>query len=232
MEISEEYKKMADRKMLDAITGHKYCLLNVGRQIGSTTFLFCYCGMYFHRMDANVVMHFNSKLQCEDWWGKSGRLVSSLGGGCAMDSKTYTIRKWGSDAVFRLTFGKTNFANTSSGEGYAADVSLYVVNDADFTQWEPTWEVIHAANPQAQIVLASSPSVFDGRWTTFKKIIVSGDRRWKVVEIPAPVSEDDFPLQADEFDAQCRNYGQFFKPMKILHDAIGDDMFNQKQQEK
>lgn len=225
MEISEGYKKMAERAMLDAIADYKYCLLNVGRQIGSTTFLFCYCGMYFYRRDANVVMHFNSKSQCEEWWKKSRKLVTSLGGGCTMDSKTHTIRKWGSDAVFKLTFGKTNFANTSSGERYAADVSLYVVNDADFTQWEPTWEAIHTANPLAQIVLLSCPSVFDGRWTTFKRIIVSGDRRWKVVEIPTPVSDADFPLPADEFDAQCRNYGQFFKPMKLLYKNIGEAMF-------
>ena len=213
------------KKIKKAICDSEYrrCLLNVTRQIGTTTAL---CEYAFESMlnGNNVIYHTDSCRSREDVFKKLKEMAdgSEYGEPFFVDGEEHTISVSGKHASNIKVVNGTNYKITKD-----IKVDILIVDNADFFQgWEQLFKKLINENPQMRVVIASCPSSFDGRWSMFKKIFVKYSDAWKVCCFNHEYDDNlRNLLSPSAFDMECNNYRSFFDPIRLVYLNIGDLLF-------
>ena len=234
MEILKQYRDNAAKAMKANADKSQRCLFNVGRQIGTTTFLINYAVDYFAKNNKTVVFHFCNEKYAVIYWDKIKDAFERRMPKQVVPRKTnFLFNTKDGLKTFVVSYGETNYDNKSRGMQYATNIGLYVVDNADFVNWDKTYEMVCALNPDVKCVVTSCPNIFNGKWTLFKKIFITKDPNWKTFAYGTPLLPKDVQLMknsisAISYDVEYNNYMGFFEPMIKLYKAIGNEMFNNK----
>jgi hypothetical protein len=226
MEMEKTYMDQAKEFMWKAATKNNNCLFNVGRQIGTTTFLIKYAAKWFAENKKSVLMHFDNKKNAAYCWDKILVELRKNKTDIHPSKRNFTIKTDDPDKTFLVAYGKSNAGTILRGHQYATSVGLYTVDNADFFDWEPAYTMITSMNKSVKCIVTSCPTKFTGEWTYFKKIIVSDDKRWKIMTYSTPIVSADTNGFSEAFvNLEFHNYSLFFDEMKILYKNLGKMMF-------
>lgn len=228
MKIEKDYLNHVAESMLCSATRNNRCLFNVGRQIGTTTFLINYAAKWFSKNKKSVVMHFDKQSNAINCWKKIADALyeSNIGNEIRPNKREHVFKTNDPTAIFVVAYGEVNGQTCLRGAPYANNVGLYVVDNADFFDWFPTYNQIRVLNQNTENIVTSCPKPFDGKWTEFKKIIVSNDESWAIKTYSAPVvPADKQGLSEAMFNCEFKNYTNFFDEMKLLYKNLGNFLF-------
>lgn len=196
------------------------CVLNVSRQIGTTTELCSYAA----KMAANgriAIYHTDRSRSRDDVFEKIKKQVCKLvtDKTVQIDSKEHIIKVMDANThgTIEVTYGECVPS--------VKHADIYIVDNADFFDgWEPWVGKIMDYN--TKVIIASCPSKFTGRWSLFKKLCVKDQPMWKVFNLKHEYDEKIRQSMSSEYyDMEYNNYKSFFGTAKKIYENIGDLLF-------
>lgn len=198
------------------------CVINVSRQIGTTTALCSYAA----KMVANgriVIYHTDRSRSRDDVFEKIKKQVSELvtDKTVQIDSKEHMIKVMDANThgAIEVTYGDRLCMPS------AKHADIYIVDNADFFDgWEPWVGKIMDYN--TKVIIASCPSEFTGHWSLFKKLYVKDLYTWKAFTLNTVYdSKLKDTLSSEKYDIECNNYRSFFDTASKIYKNIGDLLF-------
>ena len=211
---------MKNIKNLIEQTPNDNCVLNVTRQIGTTTAL-CQYAIDMVMKGKSVVYHTNNNTAQKDVYQKLVNIAQEKSYEFDFPdegSRTLCIVNNNSDAEIKIVYGDCK----SSLVGLKF---IYIVDNADFFD---DWQMYLGMTTIecTKVIIASCPSRFTGHWSLFKKLCVKDQPMWKVFNLKHEY-DDKFrqSMSSESYDMECNNYESFFDTAKKIYENIGDLLF-------
>lgn len=227
-----DYKKYREKIRNAVNRTSRNCLLNVTRQIGTTTTLLEYAVDYYVGNKKSIVCCFNKRSRFEHMLEivKGVVLQKGLGSSFIIDKYNYVIRDINdkqNSIVF--TTGASNFEKIMENNEHLSDIQLLIVDDADFYNWLPLKKIIESKHVFVKTIASSCPSSFNGTWNAFKRIYVSQPMGWDVCKVTGTCNEElREKISTSHYDMEFNNYELFFEKMRLLYRNLGLFLFLEK----
>ena len=206
------------------------CVLNVSRQIGTTTSL-CEYALDCLIHGKNVVYHVDRRRSMDEVFKKMKQLSFDI-----FDNVFFRICKRTHEITVSFRDIKYHLKvvcgehNPNDFIGRNNHIDLYIVDNADFFNgYVNTLNFLLGMNEFMQVVIASTPSPFNGTWSMFKKLCVMDNISFKVFAIKNDSYDESLKviLSEEHFNCECCNYSIFFDNMKIIYRNIGELLFRE-----